>query len=60
MAAQVDHRGSRQAAALGQMIIEKEARADHPHRPQMRIVRHDEAQGPHDMRRSAEQQFTLL
>ncbi len=46
--------------ALRQVVVEEQSGADHPLRPQMRIVRHDEAQRPHDVRRGREQHLALL
>ena len=60
MRAQVDGCGPRQARACGQVIVEKQAGADHPRRAQVRGVRHDEAQRAHDVRRRAEQHLALL
>ena len=41
------------------MIVEKQARADHPHRPQVLIVRHDKVQRSHDMRRGIQEDLAL-
>ena len=43
-----------------EVIVEEQAGADHPGRPQMRHVRHHEAQRPHDVRRGAQQHLALL
>ena len=60
MPAQVDGGGGRQAGAPGQVVVEKEPRADHPCRSQMRGVRHDEVQRTHDVRGGVEQYLALL
>ena len=60
MRAQVDGCGPRQVRACGQVIVEKQAGADHPRRAQVCGVRHDEAQRAHDVRRRAEQHLALL
>ena len=58
--AQVDGGGAGQARARGQVIVEQQPGADHPRRAQVRGVRHDELQRPHDVRRGTEQHLALL
>ncbi len=41
------------------MIVEEQARADHPRGPQMRLVRQDELQRRDDVRRGAKKHFAL-
>jgi hypothetical protein len=41
------------------VIVQKKARAYHPRRPQMRLVRQHELQRRDDMRRGAQQHFAL-
>jgi len=57
--AQIDGRRGREMATRGEMIVEEQARADHPHRAQVRGMRHHEAQRPRDVRRRCEQHFAL-
>ena len=42
-----------------EVVVEKEAGADHPARPQLRHVRHDEAHRAHEVRRDPEQHLAL-
>jgi hypothetical protein len=58
--AQVDAARTRQHLALGQVVVHEQADADHPGRPHGRVVRHHEAQRPHDVRRALEQHLALL
>jgi hypothetical protein len=60
VAAHVDAARAGQQLAFREVIVEKQADADQPRRPQVRHVRHHEAQRPHDVRRRAQQRFTLL
>ena len=54
------HRGrARQPFAAGQVVVQEQPGADHPHRPHRRVVRHHEAQRPHDVRRTAQQPLAL-
>jgi hypothetical protein len=60
MAAHVDAVRAGQQFAAREVIIEKEAGADHPRGTQVRHVRHHETQRPHDVRRRAQQHLALL
>jgi hypothetical protein len=60
MRAQVHRARTRQHLAAGQMVVEEEAHAHHPGGPHRRVVRHHEAQRPHDVRRTAQQHLALL
>ena len=42
-----------------EIIVEKKADPDHPGRPHTRVVRHHEAQRPHDVRSALEQNFAF-
>ena len=57
--AQVDGGRTRQHLAPRQVVVQEQAGAHHPHRPHARVVRHDEAQRPHDVRRAAQQHLAL-
>ena len=59
MATQIDRRRTRQHFTPRQVIVEEEAGTDHPGRPHGRVVRHHEAQRPHDVRCAPKQQFAL-
>jgi hypothetical protein len=60
MAAHVDAVRTRQQFAPSQMIVEEQADADQPCGTQVRHVRHDETQRPHDVGRRAQQGLALL
>src|SRR5262249_15880394 len=51
--------GPWQARTPRQMVVKKEAAADHPARAQLRHMRHDEARRPHQMARDIEQHLAL-
>ena len=53
VAAQVDGARPGQPLAPGQVVVEKQARADHPCRSQMLVVRQHETLWPNDVRRCA-------
>ncbi len=59
VAAQVDAGGGGEMRPRGQMIVDEQPRADQPGRPQVRGVRHDEVQRPHDVGRGGEQDLPL-
>ncbi len=50
MLPQVHGPGARQPPAFRQVVVEEQARADHPLRPQVPVVRQHEAQRPGDVR----------
>ena len=56
---EVDGGGGGEVGALGEVVVKEQARADHPRRPQVRGVRHDEVQRAHDVRGGGEQHFAL-
>ena len=56
---QVDTDRFRQRHVPVEMVVEKEAEAQHPARPEMRFVRQHEAQRPGDVRRLCQQHLTL-
>ena len=56
---QIDRRRCGQVCSRGQVVVQEEPGADHPGRPQVRIVWHDEVQRPHDVRGGAEQHLAL-
>ena len=41
------------------MVVQKQARADHPARPQLRHVRHDEARRPDEVARDIKKKFNV-
>ena len=59
VATQVDGARRRQHLAARQVVVQEQACADHPHRAHARVVRHHEAQRPHDVRRTAQQHLAL-
>ena len=62
MGAQVHGLAAGQHLALGQVVVEEQAGADHPGRAQevgLGVVRHHEAQRPHDVRRGLDQHLAL-
>src|SRR3546814_1658817 len=59
MAAQVDGLRGRQQLAAAQVVVEEEAEADHPGRPQPLVVGQNEAQRPDDVRGRAQQHLAL-
>ncbi len=59
VAVQVHGTRARQHLAPREMVVEEQAGADHPHRAHARVVRHHEAQRPHDVRRALQQHLAL-
>jgi hypothetical protein len=59
VSAQIDGARGRQHLTLGQVVVQEQPGADHPHRPHPGVVRHHEAQRPHDVRRALEQHLAL-
>ena len=59
VAAQVDAARSRQHLAPRQMVVQEQAGTDHPDRAHAGVMRHHEAQRPHDVRRIAQQHLAL-
>jgi hypothetical protein len=57
--AQVDGARRGQHLAAGEVVVQEQARPDHPHRTHARVVRHHEAQWPHDVRRAAQQHLAF-
>ena len=57
--AEVDLARSRQPRAAAQMVVEEQSEADHPGRALLGAVGQDEAQGPDDVRRRAQQDLAL-
>ena len=60
MPAQVDRLRRRQVPARREVVIQEEAGADHPRRPQVRFVRQHESQRPREMRRGREHHLAFL
>jgi hypothetical protein len=58
--AQIDRARRGQHLAVREVVVHEQADADHPGRPHRRIVRHHEAQRPHDVGRAAQQHLALL
>ena len=54
-----DGAGARQAGAPRQAVVEEQSGADHPARPQLGHMRHDEARRPDQVRGHFEQHFAL-
>jgi hypothetical protein len=59
MLPQVDRARAGQHLTPRQVVVEEEAGTDHPHRTQAAVVRHHEAQRPHDVRRRLQQHLAL-
>ncbi len=59
MLSQVDGFRCRQAAALGEVVVQKKARANHPCRAQVIVVRQHEPQRPRQVRRGSEHDFAF-
>ncbi len=56
---QVDTERGRQRLAPAEMVVQEEARAQHPRRTQVGLVRQDERQRRHDVRRLVQHDFAL-
>jgi hypothetical protein len=56
---QVDRSRAGQDLAAAEMVVEEQAEADHPARPQAAVVGQHEAQRPDEMRRGAQQHLAL-
>jgi hypothetical protein len=59
LAGKIDTLGGGQRGAAAEMVVEEETEADHPGRAPRRLIRHDEAERAHQMRRDAQKDLAL-